>query len=387
MLGVEIDMQIKRLDIALGMSVTRLLNSAHRNGDGIDQYTQALFDRVHVAKRVPVVLGQVDADNFQGLPIVTLPPVQLALISGVLFGQSGRSKSWRNQFDLLHTTDHWIPRLKGVPVVATVHDAVPLSHPQWVRGNATRLKAFLWRISAGWAQHVITDSVFSKHEIMRCFGLPENKISVVPLGVNSEYFEKLSPEVCQAVRKKLDLPERFFLFIGTIQPRKNLERIVAAHKSLPSDLRKSFPLLIVGTNGWGCDALIAELSSPNADKSIRRLGQVDDLTKRALLQSASALVFPTLLEGFGLPVLEAFASGTPVITSNVSSLPEVAGDAAWIVDPMDVGSIADAMKSLVMEDALSLEFVARGLVRAGGFTWNDCARQTEQIYARVSGQA
>jgi alpha-1,3-rhamnosyl/mannosyltransferase len=114
---------------------------------------------------------------------------------------------------------------------------------------------------------------------------------------------------------------------------------------------------------------------------------VDDLTKRALLQSASALVFPTLLEGFGLPVLEAFASGTPVITSNVSSLPEVAGDAAWMVDPMDVGSIADAMKSLVMEDALSLEFVARGLVRAGGFTWNDCARQTEQIYARVLGQA
>ena len=382
----EIVMPIKRLEIALGLSVTRLMRSAHSNGDGIDQYTLALFERVRVAKRVPVVLGQVDADSFQGLPLVKLPPVHLALLSGILLGQSIGAKSWRHRFDLLHTTDHWIPRLKGIPVIATVHDAVPISHPQWVRGRATRLKAFLWRISAGWAQHVITDSVFSKREIMRCFGLPENKISVVPLGVNLEYFEKLSPEVCQLVVGKFALPEQFFLFVGTIQPRKNLERIVAAHKSLPSALRKNYPLLIVGAMGWGCESLISDLSSPNADESLRWLGPVDDLTKRALLQLATALVFPSLLEGFGLPVLEAFASGTPVITSNASSLPEVAGDAAWMVDPMDVGAIADAMKSLVLDDALRSEFVARGLLRARGFTWDDCARKTEQIYADVLGK-
>lgn len=244
-------------------------------------------------------------------------------------------------------------------------------------------KNWLWLRSSKWAQHIITISEFSRGEIVRHFGIAAERITVVHNGVDERYFERIDAAQAEAAVSALNLPERFFLFVGTFQPRKNIERVVDAHEALPAALRKDFPLLIVGRNGWGAEALVARLNAYPQNGAVRWLQNVDDLAKRVMMQRATALVFPSLLEGFGLPVLEGFASQTPVITSNVTSLPEVAGDAAWMVDPYDVRALTEAMATLAREPALGQTQVAKGLQRARQFSWDACARKTVQVYEQV----
>ena len=285
--------------------------------------------------------------------------------------------------DVFHAPDHFIPKLRDVPVVATLHDAVPISHPHWTSPGLRSFKNWLWLRSSQWAQHIITISEFSKAEIVRHFGIPSERISVVHNGVDERYFERIDADQGDAAVAAMNLPERFFMFVGTFQPRKNIERIVDAHEALPPALRQAVPLLIVGRNGWGSEALVARLKAYPAGGPVRWLQNVDDLAKRVMMQRATALVFPSLLEGFGLPVLEGFASQTPVITSNQTSLPEVAGDAAWLVDPYDVRALTEAMATLAREPALCSTLVTKGLDRARQFSWAMCARRTVDVYEQV----
>jgi alpha-1,3-rhamnosyl/mannosyltransferase len=210
---------------------------------------------------------------------------------------------------------------------------------------------------------------------------------VTPLGVDERYFDRLSGNAAEHVLSQYALPDQFFIFIGTLQPRKNVERIVQAHEMLPAALRTQCPLLIVGRNGWGCDELVSKLNTGQPNGPVRWLQNINDFEKRVMMQHATALVFPSLLEGFGLPVLEGFASQTPVITSNTSSLPEVAGDAAWTLDPTNVHSIAEAMQTLATDQALARHFVQKGLARANMFTWDACAERTLKVYEQVLGKA
>jgi alpha-1,3-rhamnosyl/mannosyltransferase len=164
---------------------------------------------------------------------------------------------------------------------------------------------------------------------------------------------------------------------------------------LPLALRQAFPLIIVGRNGWGSQELVNRLNaygsggaggsngSSGSASLVRWLQNVDDVAKRVLLQKATALVFPSLIEGFGLPVLEGFASQTPVITSNCSSLPEVAGDAAWLVDPYNVAAMTEAMATLARDESVGQGFVTKGLARARTFTWQTCAQKTIKVYEQV----
>ena len=172
------------------------------------------------------------------------------------------------------------------------------------------------------------------------------------------------------------------------QPRKNLERLISAHEALPSKIRQEFPLILVGRSGWGCDNLLARLGNYTAEGgSVRWLQNVDDLEKRVMMQRATALVFPSLLEGFGLPVLEGFASQTPVICSNTSSLPEVAADAAWLVDPLSQNALTEAMLTLAQAPQVADEWVAKGLIRARKMSWDACAAKTFKVYERVLGKS
>lgn len=354
--------------------------------DGIGYYTQEVFRRLDYdrVQLLPVVFGKAGADNIDGHQTIRLgrysASAGLAAVSGLPFmGSSLLSK----EVDVFHATDHYTPKLKGLPVVSTLMDAIPLSHPEWVSQGLRGLKNWLWRRSGQWADHVITISEFSRTEVAKHFRIPESRITVTPLGVDDRYFERLSGDAAEAVLNKYGVPERFFVFVGTLQPRKNVERIVQAHEALPAALRAQCPLLIVGRNGWGCDDLVAKLNACAADGPLRWLQSVNDFEKRVLMQRSTALVFPSLFEGFGLPVLEGFASQTPVITSNTTSLPEVAADAAWMLDPMDVHAMADAMATLAKDQALAGEFVAKGLARARSFTWDACAAQTLKVYERV----
>jgi glycosyltransferase involved in cell wall biosynthesis len=373
------------LKVAIGVTVWAKAASSSRL-DGIGHYSQELFSALapEVEQRVPVAFGRLSRDTIQGIPIRRFSRYDVMSLLAGTTGYAFKSvQSNLGDVDLFHATDHLTPKLAGVPVVATLMDAIPLSHPQWVNQHLRALKNWLWRASGQWADHVVTISEFSKREIAHHFGIPEAKISVTPLGVDARYFERLAGIEADAVVTKFRLPEQYFLFVGTLQPRKNVERILDAHAALPIALQRSVPLLVVGRHGWGCDALVARLKAHGEDGTVRWLQNVTDFEKRVMLQRATTLVFPSLLEGFGLPVLEAFASQTPVITSNTTSLPEVAADAAWLVDPLSVSELTQAMADLATQSSLCEQFVSRGLVRARQFTWESCADATVKIYRSV----
>ena len=359
--------------------------------DGIAYYTQEVFRRVVNKSHscVPVVWGKQGAENLDDQKITYLGSYsKAALLSVFTGGQFAGGASLENRLDLFHATDHYTPKFRGLPVVASLMDAIPLSHPQWVSASFRRQKNWLWRKSARWANHIITLSEFSKSEISKHFDIPESCISVTPLGVDDRYFDRLTGGVVDAVVNRYALPSNFFLFVGTFQPRKNLERLISAHEALPSKIRQEFPLILVGRSGWGCDELLARLGNYMAKGgSLRWLQNVDDLEKRVMMQRATALVFPSLLEGFGLPVLEGFASQTPVICSNTSSLLEVAADAAWLVDPLSQNALTEAMLTLAQTPQLADEWVAKGLIRARKMSWDACADKTFKVYEQVLGKS
>jgi len=287
-----------------------------------------------------------------------------------------------SDINIVHATDHLIPHLRSVPTVATIHDAIALSHPETSRYRFKKAKSYLFRKSAHWATEIITISEHSKREIVKWFGIPHDKITVTPLGVEEKWGEAVSDAELVRVRKKYALPERFHFFVGTLQPRKNIRRIIDAHKGLPEDLRRDVPLIIAGRHGWKCDSEVAELQNC-LDGTMRWIQYVPSEDLLPVFKQATALVWPSLNEGFGLPVLEAFAAGLPVVTSNTTSLPEVAGDAALLVNPESVGEIAEAMRTVVSNESLQNELRTRGRARAKQFTWESTARQTIEVYRKA----
>jgi alpha-1,3-rhamnosyl/mannosyltransferase len=319
--------------------------------------------------------GVTDAGSFVNQALFSL---------GVGWEFPSTARSLAARVDLIHATDHFIPKLRGVPVVASLLDAIPLSHPELVSYSFKGVKTALWKKSAQWADHVITISEDSKKEIIRWFGVAEDKISVTPLGVSRRWFAEIPPGELDRVRQAHQLPESYFLFVGTLQPRKNLHRVIAAHRSLPASVRRETPLVVAGRAGWNCSAEVAALDDGDGG-TLRWLKHVPEKDLLTLYKLSSALVFPSLVEGFGLPVLEAFAAGVPVVTSNTTSLPGVAGDAALLVDPCDTGAIAEAMRTCLEDTALVDALRTRGRERARQFTWERTAQLTADVYRRVLG--
>jgi len=252
----------------------------------------------------------------------------------------------RRAVDVIHATDHHIPCCTPTPIVATVMDVIPLSNPEWVRDELRALKSAIWKKSLTWADQIITISEYSKTEILKWTHVAPENISVIPLGVDTHWFNRSTAQDIQRVYQKYQLPTQFFISIGTLQPRKNVESTIHAHRSLSPEERLRTPLIIVGRAGWKCEALIELIEREPLTGALRWLKRVPQEDIPTLLQGASALVFPSLAEGFGLPVLEAFASDVPVIAARSSSLPEVTGEAAILIDPMDISQIATAMRRL-----------------------------------------
>ena len=377
------------MQLKVGLGTTVMHNCmAAGHMDGIGYYTQNICEQLYrVNDRIKVekiIFGKVNGTAYPNGTAHILPRYSTSALLTAISARPFKIESAIEQkIDLFHSTDHHTPKLKNIPVVSTLMDAIPLSNPNWVNSKARRLKNWVWRKSGSWADHIITISNYSKDQINYYFNIPEEKISVIPLGVDAVYFEKIDIQERQKISNRCNLPNNYFLVVGTLQPRKNIERIIAAHESFPADFRREFPLIIVGRNGWGSERLIARLKAYENRNEIRWLQRVDDQVKRSLMQQASAIVFPSLCEGFGLPILESFASGAPVITSNITAIPEVAGNAAWLVDPYDVDDIGNAMMSLVQDKDLVRQYVKNGLMRAKQFTWAECTRKTIEIYKNV----
>lgn len=375
--------------IKLGFGVTVLARCMASGAvDGIGSYTRELMKRFVAARSVDLVpisfghaLPQMDGIAHETLQCGRFAPAAvISALSGLSFPGAG---GIGRQVDLMHATDHLIPNFGKVPIVATLMDAIPLSHPEWVTLKFRAVKNALWRRSAHWATHVVTISEYSKQEIEKHFGVPAEKISVIPLGVDERWFRPIARETMHETLRRYGLPDKLFLFVGTLQPRKNIGRVIDAYRLLPQGIKNEVPLVIVGRAGWQCDEIVDGLASGAYGASVFWLKYLPNDDLLAVVKAATALVFPSLHEGFGMPVLEAFAAGTPVITSNGTSLPEVAGDAALLVDPVDTSSIAEAMLHLLENSELADSLREKGYTRARAHSWDRTASMTLDVYRQV----
>ena len=395
----------------VGFGVTALCKGLAGGGsDGIGNYTLEMLRQFGVRddlSLVPFAFGQAVAGevlselNHAAPSAPALKTKRSAADSadrsGITLGRYPLNAAWsaatslnffginrlNQKVDLIHATDHYAPKCAPVPLVATLMDAIPLSHPHWSRGNHRGLKNALWIRAANWADQIITISEYSKLELAKWTGISPNKISVIPLGVDKRWFREVPAAEFAQVRARYALPERFFISVGTLQPRKNIEGAILAHRSMPLAERQRVPLVIVGRAGWKCEAVLKMIDEDTSSGAVRWLQHVPEADLLAVVKSASALVFASLAEGFGLPVLEAFAAQVPVVTSNTTSLPEVTGDAALTVNPLDVAALSAAMTRVIGDEALANDLKQRGLLRAQSFNWQACAAATVGVYQEV----
>ncbi|PJF32195.1 MAG: glycosyltransferase family 1 protein [Candidatus Thermofonsia Clade 1 bacterium] len=295
---------------------------------------------------------------------------------------------WRHQPDVTFVPAHTLPFLMRGRAVVTVHDLGYRFFPQAHRLRERLYLELTTRYSAWRADRVLADSYATQRDLSAHYGTPERKIRVVYPAVES--IERASQEQIAALRTAHDLPERYLLFIGTLQPRKNLTRLVQAFAMyLANSGDPDLCLVLAGKIGWLFDPerdLYAHL--PRALQGrVRLLGYIADADIAALYSGALAFVFPSLYEGFGFPVLEAMRCGTPVLCSETSSLPEVAGEAALLVDPLNVAHIADGIEQIVRDSALRERLIERGYAQAASFTWRRAAQQTLQALREAAGCA
>ncbi|MBI5958891.1 MAG: glycosyltransferase family 4 protein [Chloroflexi bacterium] len=282
---------------------------------------------------------------------------------------------YRDRPDVTFVPSHTLPLWFPGPAVVTVHDLgyiyFPDAHPTMARFYLDRST----RHSVRRATRIIADSLATSQDLAAHYGVSENCISLVYPGVDESLARITDPTRIAAVRARYGLPERYLLFIGTLQPRKNIARIVEGFTRWRAD--QSSPdvaLVLAGSQGW----LYDPAWTAGAEQVILT-GYIDDADVAALYSGALALVFPTLHEGFGFPVLEAMRCGTPVITSQTSSLPEVAGEAALLVNARDAAEIAGAIDRIVTDQMLRADFIARGYQQAQQFTWRRAAEQTLRV--------
>jgi glycosyltransferase involved in cell wall biosynthesis len=269
--------------------------------------------------------------------------------------------------------------------VVTVHDLGYLSYPEAHKPADRRYLDWSTRWNAHEAAAVLADSQATKADLIAAYGARPDKIHVVYLGRDESLKQVTNPLRLAAVRAKYDLAQRYLLYVGTLQPRKNLVRVVQAFGCIAGRPELAdVQLVLAGKKGWLYDSLFEQVSREGLSERIVFPGYIPDEDLPALLSAATAFVFPSLYEGFGIPVLEAGRCGLPVITSNTSSLPEVAGDAALLVDPHDVDAIADAMYRIITDRDLAAELTRRGHENVKRFSWEKCARETLAVLESVA---
>lgn len=283
--------------------------------------------------------------------------------------------------DLFHATDHLLPRLNRVKTVFTLHDLIfrlyPETHKPLNRWFLTRaMPQFLRSANA-----VIAVSKNTKRDAVRFYDLDEAKIHVIYEGVNPRFCPAPAEDVAR-VRRTHGLPERFILSLGTFEPRKNLTVLLEAYQHL-LDQGSELRLVIAGKKGWLYRGFFERLHDLGLEDQLVFPGFVPEADLPALYSAAEMFVFPSLYEGFGLPVLEAMACGTAVVSSNAASLPEVAGDAALMVDPHSVGDLVQAISTLSENENLRQELEAKGQRQAKKFSWEKTARETLDVYQSV----
>lgn len=292
-----------------------------------------------------------------------------------VFSAGARSR----HIDVYHSPIFLPLRFPG-PTVVTVHDLSHIRFPETHPADRVRVLQRQLPRAIERARYVLVDSDFVRREVLATFGTPADRVVTISLGVSLAFRRRVGAETAAVLSKHGLASGRYVLSVGTLEPRKNVLGTLEAYCGLPESVRKAYPLVLVGAKGWKMEATNRRLAELVRSREIRRLGYVPQEELPILYAGAAAFVYPSLYEGFGLPVLEAMASGVPVVTSNSSSLVEVAGDAALTVDPQDAGAIRAALHSVLEESAERSTRIARGIEWARRFTWERCAEQTVAVY-------
>jgi glycosyltransferase involved in cell wall biosynthesis len=231
------------------------------------------------------------------------------------------------------------------------------------------------------ADTIITISQFSKSEIVKYLAVPKEKIVVMPCGVDFEFFRPdYSTEEIQTIKDKYSINSDYILYLGTLEPRKNIEKLIDAYQLLKSRNNDIPKLVIAGRKGWQYNSIFQKVNEYRLINDIIFTGYLSEQDTPVLMKGAHAFVFPSIYEGFGMPPLEAMACGTPVITSNVASLPEVVGDAALLVNPFSVESIAEAIGKIIQDECLRTSLSQKGLIHASSFSWDRSAKIVLDVY-------
>lgn len=298
----------------------------------------------------------------------------------------------RHSIDLLHVPAFSPPlcRPKRCKVVTTVHDLIGMLFPNQI-GRVSRYYWGKWLpYAVKRSDKIIADSESTRRDLMEHLDVPSEKIRVIHLSGHEGFRADLSPEQVQTVKQALGIRENYFLFVGTIEPRKNLGRVIQAFaeflKSFPAGSR--YQLVVVGSKDFAHGEFLRRLvkEHPETKTHVFFTGYVPQDSLNALYQGARAFLYPSLYEGFGIPVLEAMGSGTPVVASRVSSVPEIAGDAALLVDPENTAEITGAMRRLAEEDGLCESLRNRGHEQKKKFSWQKTSREVLEVYQEVLGE-
>jgi glycosyltransferase involved in cell wall biosynthesis len=293
----------------------------------------------------------------------------------------------RERVALVHEPHYVLPPLTPCRSIVTIHDCIHLMFPQYLPNRLAPFYArgFMWTATRK-ASRILTVSEASKRDILRFFDVAPEKVQVIYNAIDERFLTAPDEATTERVRQRYQLDHPFVLYVGNIKPHKNIERVIDAFGRARPGGPAGLKLVIIGDEVSKYPSLRQMVHRHKLDKHVRFLGFQPQETLASFYRLASVFVFPSLYEGFGLPLLEAMACGTPVMTSNVSSMPEVASDAALLVDPYDVDALARGIARLLSDQALRDTLVARGFTRARQFSWAESVAAIHEAYMDVLGR-
>jgi glycosyltransferase involved in cell wall biosynthesis len=366
---------------------------ADLQGHGLARYSRELFQALNELADAPQINP---VASWSSLPQAGVQ--ELANSSGLQLLPWGRRltplcwnflnypplERWtREEPDVVHAVAMGYPVATRKPLVVTVHDLGPLTHPEYFTGSGSWIMRRSLRQTVEQAAAIICVSESTADELLGFVGnAVQERIVVIPEGVSDSFFEPVDMGCLDTLNSLPDADTPFLLSTGKLSPRKNVHGVIQALGRVADKIPHH--LVLVGGDGWSTEEIYRQVADTGLENRIHFAGFVSDEQLRALYRQASGYVHPSLYEGFGLTVLEAMAAQCPVVTSNVYSLPEVAGDAALLVDPHSVEEMAEAILQLCTDTALARRLREDGLARARTYTWRDCAKNVAQVYRKVA---
>lgn len=360
---------------------------------GVGQYAKSLAEQLALEERVEIHFFYAKgwSREIRGEPMRQIGTIKSLVKTFVpqAYRVSRALQNWRFgagvrqvRPDLYHEPN-FLPLKFDGPTVITAHDLSWIRYPEMHPAERVEVMNRLFPPALARADHILTDAEYVRQEIIEEFGIPAEKITSVPLGARAVFHPRADAECLPALMAWNLFYRNYVLCVGTLEPRKNLELVIRAYAAMPPAFRQRFPLVIVGMKGWLTSGLESVMQPLVARGEIRPVGFASDEALASLYAGAMVLVYPSLYEGFGLPPLEAMASGTPVIVSDRSTLPEVAGEAGITIDAEDEAGLRAWLQRLDEDNAFWRAKAAASLERSSLFSWSRCAQETLAVYRKV----